>query len=123
MKLSDFNSDKAAEKLCEVSVWLKPILSDEDVLAIISDEVDMQGKTTAYAVAMGFSRILDAIPLILKRHREALFSIVATINEASLEDVKNQPFSDTIDQTMEIVGDPIFQKLFFMSTQTQMQLS
>lgn len=67
MKLSEFSTDRAADILCEISVYTLNILSDEEFRGSLKKLTDDEKpQTVGERYAIGVQRIGQWIPLILK---------------------------------------------------------
>ena len=75
MKLSEFSTDKAADVLCEISVYALNIVSDEE----------LRGS--------------------LKKHREDAFSILAVVNSVTVDAILEQNVLVTMRQIRELAED------------------
>lgn len=69
MKLSELSTDRAADVLCEISVFLLNITSDEDVITSLKLNTK-EAKTVAEKYAMAANRVSQWVPMLLKNHRE-----------------------------------------------------
>ena len=83
MKLSELSTDRAADVLCEISVFLLNITSDEGVIASLKLNTK-EAKTVAEKYAMAANRVSQWVPMLLKTHREDVFGILAVLNEKNV---------------------------------------
>lgn len=91
MKFSELSTDRAADVLCEVSVYALNILTDDELRESLKAQIDAEKPQTAgEKYAIGAQKIGQWIPLILKKHREDTLGILAAVNETTVETVKKQ---------------------------------
>ena len=106
MKLSEFSTDKAADVLCEISVYALNIVSDEELRGSLKKLTDdAKPQTVGERYAIGVQRIGQWIPLILKKHREDAFSILAVVNSVTVDAILEQNVLVTMRQIRELAED------------------
>lgn len=106
MRISEFSTDCAADVLCEVSVYALNILSDDELRDSLKAQLDAEKPTTVgEKYAIGVQKIGQWVPLILKKHREDAFGILATVNGVSIEAIKKQNILQTMRQIKELARD------------------
>lgn len=106
MRLSDLTTDRAASVLCEVSVYALNILTDDELRDSLKAQIDAEKPQTAgEKYAIGAQKIGQWIPLILKKHRDDAFGIVAAINGKTIDEIKGQNVIKTMRQIKEAVTD------------------
>lgn len=106
MKLSEFSTDKAADVLCEISVYTLNILADEEIRDSLKKQTDEEKQQTAgEKYAIGAQKIGQWIPLILKKHREDAFGILAVVNSVTVDAIREQNVLVTMRQIRELAED------------------
>lgn len=106
MKISELSTDRAADVLCEASVYILNILTDEDLRESLKAQIDAQKpQTVGEKYAIGVQKIGQWVPLLLKKHREDTLGIVAAVNDIPVETVREQSVIKTMKQIWEIVRD------------------
>lgn len=106
MKLSEFSTDKAADILCEIGVYTLNILSDEEFRGSLKKLTDDEKpQTVGERYAIGVQKIGQWIPLILKKHREDTFGILAAVNGVTIDAVRKQNVLVTMRQIRELAKD------------------
>lgn len=106
MKISELSTDKAADVLCEVSVYTLNILMDEDLRESLKAQVDEQKvQTIGEKYAAGAKKIGQWVPILLKKHREDTLGIIAAVNDIPVETVRQQSVIKTMMQIRDIVKD------------------
>lgn len=106
MKLSEFSTDKAADVLCEISVYTLNILADEEIRDSLKKQTDEEKQQTAgEKYAIGAQKIGQWIPLILKKHREDAFGILAVVNSVTVDAIREQNVLVTMRQIRELAKD------------------
>ena len=103
MKLSEFSTDKAADVLCEISAYALNILTDEEIRDSLKKQTDEEKQQTAgEKYAIGAQKIGQWIPLILKKHREDAFGILAAVNGVAVDAIREQNILVTMRQIREL---------------------
>lgn len=107
MKISELTTERAADVLCEVSIYALNILSDKELL----DSLRMQlegtdgDSTKAELIAVASEKIAELVPLLLKKHKDDVFGIVAAVNGLTLEQVRQQKIIKTMNAIKEMAQD------------------
>lgn len=107
MKLSELNTDRALDVLCELTPCIHNITSDKEIVDSISRaiKVDLK-KTNAYGQYLLLSnRVVEILPLLLKNHRADVYGILSVLNEKPAAEIAAQPVRDTIRQVKETFQD------------------
>lgn len=106
MRISEFSTDKAADVLCEISAYALNILTDSELRDSLKEQIDAEKPQTAgEKYAIGAQKIGQWVPLLLKKHREDVFGIVAAINCKTVAEIKKQNIIKTMCQIREAVKD------------------
>ena len=106
MKLSEFSTDKAADVLCEISVYALNILTDDELRESLKEQIAAEKpKTAGEQYAIGAQKIGQWVPLILKKHRDDAFGILAAVNGISADAIRKQNIVKTMHQIRELVKD------------------
>ena len=106
MKLSEFSTDRAADVLCEISAYALNILTDEEIRDSLKKQADEEKKQTAgEKYAIGAQKIGQWIPLILKKHREDAFGILAAVNSMNVDAIREQNVLVTMRQIKDLAKD------------------
>lgn len=107
MKISELTTERAADVLCEVSIYALNILSDKELLASL--RMQLKGtdgdRTKAEMIAIASEKVAELIPLILKKHKDDVFGIVAAVNGLTLEQVRQQKIIKTMTAIKEMAQD------------------
>jgi hypothetical protein len=123
MKLSNIDTEKGLDILCEITPYLGAITADEELFAELRQEVaGGQRMTRAQMVAVGADKIGKLIPIILKKHRADVYGILSVLNEKSPEEIAKQNFLITGAQIRDVVKDKAlldFFKSFVDTEQTE----
>lgn len=128
MKLSELNTDKALDALCELTPFVANIAEDEQIIsaldAIMPKENEEQAKegeqakengfAATFRIMSGFSRM---IPVLLKTHRSDVYGILSITNEKPVSEIASQPINDTIRQVREAFQDSELISFFKSFTQ------
>lgn len=106
MKFSEISTDRAADVLCEVSVYALNILTDDELRESLKAQIDAEKPQTAgERYAIGAQRIGQWVPILLKKHRDDVFGILAAINGTTIAAIKKQNIIKTMLQVREAVKD------------------
>ena len=107
MKISELTTERAADVLCEVSIYALNILSDKELLASLRMQLDGTDgdRTKAELIAIASEKIAELIPLLLKKHKDDVFGIVAVVNGLTLEQVRKQKIIATANAVREMAQD------------------
>ena len=106
MKISELSTDRAADVLCEVSVYALPILSDEELMDTLKKKIDSTGTMTrAEVLAEGAAKIGALVPIVLKKHKTDVFGLLAVLNETTAEKIAAQNIIETLRQAKDIAKD------------------
>lgn len=106
MRLSELSTDKAADVLCEISVYALNILMDDELRESLKEQIDAEKpKTAGEQYAIGAQKIGQWVPLILKKHRDDAFGILAAVNGISVDAIRKQNIVKTMHQIRELVKD------------------
>lgn len=107
MKISELTTERAADVLCEVSIYALNILSDKELLASL--RMQLKGtdgdSTKAELIAVASEKIAELVPLLLKKHKDDVFGIVAAVNGLTLEQVRQQKIIKTMNAVKEMAQD------------------
>ena len=117
MKLSQLDSDRMLDVICELSPVIDEIVSDEEISRIIADRVKPKEEESEEAFRQrafnkGISNVIKVATTIFKAHREAVYKILSTMNEKSVEEIRTQKGTATIKEFVEILKDEDLLKLF-----------
>lgn len=106
MRISELSTDKAADVLCEVSTYALNIVTDDELRDSLKAQIDAEKPQTAgERYAIGAQRIGQWIPILLKKHRDDVFGILAAINGTTIAAIKKQNIIKTMLQVREAVKD------------------
>lgn len=107
MKISELTTERAADVLCEVSIYALNILSDKELLASLSMQLEGTDgdRTKAEMIAIASEKVAELVPLLLKKHKDDVFGIVAAVNGLTLERVRKQKIIKTMTAIKEMAQD------------------
>ena len=107
MKISELTTDRAADVLCEVSIYALNILSDKELIASLRMQLEGTDgdRTKAEMIAIASEKVAELIPLLLKKHKDDVFGIVAAVNGLTLEQVRQQKIIKTMNAIKEMAQD------------------
>lgn len=106
MKLSELDTSRAADVLCEAGAYALNILTDEELAAELKSKIDSSGELSLLELYIfGAQKISTLLPIILKKHRDDVFGILAAVNGCAIKDIAHQNIMTTMQQVKELVSD------------------
>ena len=107
MKISEMSTDKVLDVLCEITPAINSIITDDELLSQLKSVVSQDDKelTTAQLIARGVEKVNAIIPILLKKHKEDAFSILAALSEKTCDEIAKQKSLVTLKQIKEIAQD------------------
>lgn len=107
MKISELTTERASDVLCEVSIYALNILSDKELLASLRMQLEGTDgdRTKAEMIAIASEKVAELVPLLLKKHKDDVFGIVAAVNGLTLEQVRQQKIIKTMNAIKEMAQD------------------
>ena len=78
MKLSELNTDRALDVLCELTPCIYNITSDKEIVDSVSRVINVDRKeTNVYGQYLLLAeRVVEILPLLLKNHRADVYGIL-----------------------------------------------
>lgn len=104
-KLSDLGTDECLDVLCTIAPSIQAIVEDKDIMTALGKAIDKKGLTKAGVLMTAASKLVGAVPLLFKAHREDVYNILSTVGGVTVEEVKAQNMLDTMQQLREILQD------------------
>ena len=120
MKLSELSTEKATDVLCEIAPYAMNIMTDEELVDELKAAVDFKGANTmAQKIALTVGKISKILPILLKKRKADLFSILASLNEKRIEEIGSQNVIKTMSQIKDIAKDKELLDFFKSCTGTE----
>lgn len=120
MKLSQLSTDRAMDLLCEIATPVTNIMTDEELIKELNSAVDFEkANTMAEKIALITGKFTKILPLILKKRKADLFSILASLNEKTIEEIGSQNVIKTMSQIKDIAKDKELLDFFKSCTGTE----
>jgi hypothetical protein len=120
MKLSQLSTDKAMDVLCEIATPVTNIMTDEELLMELKSAIDFdKANTMAERIAILTGKLTKILPLILKKRKAEVFSILASLNEKTIEEIGSQNIIKTMSQIKDIAKDKELLDFFKSCTGTE----
>ena len=120
MKLSKLSTEKTADVLCEIAPHITNIITDEELINELRSAVDFKNaKTYAEKIMLVATKISKFIPIILKRRKTELFSVLAAINDKTVEEIAKQNIITTMLQIKDVTKDKELLDFFKSCTGTE----
>ena len=104
-KLSDLGTDECLDVLCTIAPSIQAIVEDKDIMTALGRAIDKKGLTKAGVLMAAASKLVGAVPLLFKAHREDVYNILSSVGGVTVEEVKAQNMLDTMQQMKEILQD------------------
>ena len=114
-KLSDLGTDECMDVLCAIAPSIQEIVDDNDIMNALGKAIDKNGLTTAGVFMAATSKLVGAVPMLFKTHREDVYNILSIVGGVTVEDIKAQNMLDTMQQTKEILQDKPLLDFFGLS--------
>lgn len=114
-KLSDLGTDECMDVLCAIAPSIQEIVNDNDIMNALGKAIDKNGLTTAGVFMAATSKLVGAVPILFKTHREDVYNILSSVGGVTVEDIKAQNMLDTMQQTKEILQDKPLMDFFGLS--------
>lgn len=106
MKLSDLSTEKAADVLCDICVYVSNITCDEELMQTLRDSAVESGAKTKAEIMVWFAeKFSSLLPIIFKKHKADVFGMVAVLNGVKPETVAKQNILKTMGQVRDMVKD------------------
>lgn len=120
MKLSQLSTNRAMDLLCEIATPVTNIMTDEELIEELKSAVDFEkANTMAEKIALVTGKFTKILPLILKKRKVDLFSILASLNEKTIEEIGSQNVIKTMSQIKDIAKDKELLDFFKSCTGTE----
>ena len=104
-KLSDLGTDECMDVLCTIAPSIQAIVEDKDIMSTLGKAIDKKGMTTAGVLMTAASKLVGAVPMLFKTHREDVYNILSSVGGVTVDEVKSQNMLDTMQQIKEILQD------------------
>lgn len=109
MKISELTTDQALDALCEITPAIEDIITDEDLIAEIRKKVEKrEDMKKADKIRFYLEKASKLGHILLKKKRDAVYTIVAALNQTDVDTVRNQNIMKTMAQVKEIANDEDF---------------
>lgn len=120
MKISQLSTDRAMDVLCEIATPVTNIMTDEELIKELKSAVDFEkANTMAEKIALITGKFTKILPLILKKRKADIFSILASLNEKTIEEIGSQNVIKTMSQIKDIAKDKELLDFFKSCTGTE----
>lgn len=120
MKLSHLSTDRAMDVLCEIATPVTNIMMDEDLVEELKTAVDFnKANTMAEKITLLTGKISKILPIVLKKRKADIFSVLASLNEKTIEEIGSQNVIKTMSQIKDIAKDKELLDFFKSCTGTE----
>ena len=113
MKVSQLDTDRGLDVLCEIVPYLGNIVEDETLTAELRRKSGLDASaTTAEVYAAGIEKLSKIVPVVFKTHRNDVYAIVAAVNGKTIQEIAEQNFLKTAMDIRDIIADKEFVRFF-----------
>ena len=120
MKLSQLSTDRVMDVLCEIATPVTNIMMDEDLVEELKTAVDFnKANTMAEKITLLTGKISKILPIVLKKRKADIFSILASLNDKTIEEIGSQNVIKTMSQIKDIAKDKELLDFFKSCTGTE----
>lgn len=103
--LSQMTTDEVCDALCVAAPAVQAMADDEQLVAEIQRVLPQGEHSKMDIYRFGVSRLAVLVPIILKAHRNDLYTALSPFNGVPVEDFGKQRFLVTLGQVRELVKD------------------
>lgn len=108
MKISEITTERAADVLCELTPLIDSIITDEDLMQSLSAAIS-RDQTEEMSVGQKLmivtSKANKIVPILMKKRRAEMFSILAILNEKTPQEIAEQNILRTMMQVKDLAND------------------
>ena len=105
MKLSELDTSRAADVLCEAGAYALN-MTDEELATELKSKIESSAELSRLELyTFGVQKISTLLPIILKKHRDDVFGILAAVNGCAVKDIASQNIMVTMQQVKELASD------------------
>ena len=120
MKISQLSTDRAMDVLCEIATPVTNIMMDEELVGELKTAVDFnKANTMAEKITLLTCKISKILPIVLKKRKADIFSILASLNDKTIEEIGSQNIIKTMSQIKDIAKDKELLDFFKSCTGTE----
>lgn len=106
MKLSEFATDRAVDVLCEISVYITHIVTDNELMDELKKKLELTGEESRIEITtVAMEKISKLVPLVLKKHKSDIFGVLAVVYGVTADDVAKQNIVKTMEQIRDVAKD------------------
>lgn len=114
MKISELNTERAADVLCEITPMIEAIAGDPEVTKAFRLKLP-EGAIVADVLALNAKIACALVASLLKTHKQDVYGVLAAVNGVTVEDIAAQTFSETMKQAKEVLSDKELLSFFGLS--------
>lgn len=93
MKLSQMNTDQAADALIRIAQPAANIMNDQGTMDVLQTLAESDAGNVVAFVA---KNLMPITTLLLNTHRDDVYEILAALGDKSVEEIRNQKFTQTV---------------------------
>ncbi len=114
MKIHELNGDQLAEALCLIAEPIERITQDEEVSKTLADIGNKRKENTVFGKFIGYT-YAKLIPLLLKKHKDSIFEILAVLTGKPVEEIHKQNGWVTVMELRKWLNEDVIR--FFTSSE------
>lgn len=115
MRLSDIRGERVLDVIADITAPVINIASDDEAARFFERKPPKEGQTPQEALA---ERMGEAAPALLRRHRDDLIAILATLDGVTVDEyVEGMTLGSVLVDVFELLTDEAFES--FLSSQEQ----
>lgn len=113
IKFDEFSNEKALNVICKITPAIGRIFSDEEILKCYSEGVNpnelkekgLTDKEIKIKIkSKAAEKLSDLTILVLEKHRNDIYTILAALNDKTMEEMNNQNVLETLEQTSQFLN-------------------
>lgn len=113
MKISELTTDAGLDVLCEITIPLGNIVTDEALVTELKNKTKLPDTATTPEIYSAIlAKLSKLLPIILKTHRGDVYAIVGAVNGKTEGDIAQQSLLKTAAEIRDIVNDKEFKDFF-----------
>lgn len=120
MKISQLTTDQALDAICEITPAVEDIITDDELIEELKKKIEKrEGMAKAEKIRFYLEKITKLGTILLKKKREAVYTIVAALNQTDVDTVRSQNIIKTMTQIKEIANDEDFANFVYSCWKTE----
>jgi len=110
MKLSEMSTNEVGDVLVTVLPEIELLMNDEKLIEMWTDRTRSSDKKEA--ARFGTLTFIKLASYLMKNQRDSTWRILGAVNQKTPEEIGNQFFTTTLNQTMDVLQDKELMSFF-----------